>query len=175
LEVERGQILRSFVAVFAVVITTASCAGGDAIGVFNITGRPASVPAAQLTATSAAEFQRILVGLRGKPVLVNIWASWCVPCRAEAPILRRAAQETTGEVVFLGVDAKDGSTEGQAFLDEFSIRYPNLADEAGAIPQLVGMRGYPTTIAIDRTGKVRGSSFGGLTENRLAALLAEIR
>lgn len=151
------------------------CTGGSAIEPFEISGTAAPLPTRQLAATDAAQFQRILVGLRGRPVLINIWASWCVPCRAEAPILRRASDDTKGEVVFLGVDAKDGPSAGQAFLDEFSISYPNVSDEAGDIPRLVGMRGYPTTIAIDRKGKVRGSSFGGLTENRLGAMLAEIR
>ena len=142
---------------------------------FRVTGAPRALPAEQLAAVDSSQFQEILIGLRGRPVVVNIWASWCIPCRAEAPILRRAADETAGTVVFLGVDAKDGLGAARKFMSEFSISYPNVFDEAGEVPQLVGLRGYPTTMAIDRTGKVRGSSYGGLTENRLAAMLAEIR
>jgi len=160
----------------AVVASTlmVGCSNGGAVDAFAIKGAPMKLPNSQLAPVDAKAFQRILVGLRGKPVLVNIWASWCVPCRAEAPILRRASADLDGKVVFLGVAAKDDVSASRAFLDEFSITYPNLSDPAGEVPSLVAMRGYPTTIAIDRDGKVRGSSFGGLTENRLAALLSEI-
>jgi len=163
---------------FVVILVTGSilsgCSNGGAVDTFTIKGAPMKLPTSQLAPVDAKNFQRILVGLRGKPVLVNIWASWCVPCRAEAPILRRASADLDGKVVFLGVAARDDPAASQAFLDEFSITYPNLSDQAGEVPSLVAMRGYPTTIAIDRNGKIRGSSFGGLTENRLAALLSEI-
>lgn len=155
--------------------TLSACTDGGAVGTFAIEGTAMDLPTSQLAPVTAKEFQQMLVGLKGKPVLVNIWASWCVPCRAEAPILKRAAADLDGEVVFLGVAARDDPNSARAFLDEFSIDYLNLSDEAGEIPRLVEMRGYPTTIAIDSDGNVRGSSFGGLTENRLAAMLAEIR
>ncbi len=155
-------------------LTLSACADRGAVGTFAIEGVPMELPTTQLASVTADDFQRILVGLEGKPVLVNIWASWCVPCRAEAPMLKRAAEDLDGEVVFLGIASEDNPSSSRAFLDEFAIDYPNVSDEPGAIPALVAMRGFPTTIAIDRNGEVRGSSFGGLTENRLAALLAEI-
>ena len=167
--------VRFLVVLVAVLTVAGACTNGAAVNNFAIVGPPRALPTEQLAAVDATSCQQILVGLRGKPVLINIWASWCVPCRAEAPILRGAADETAGKVVFLGIDAKDDVGAARKFMSEFSISYPNLFDEGGEIPQLVGLRGYPTTVAIDRAGKIRGSSSGGLTENRLAALLAEIR
>jgi thiol-disulfide isomerase/thioredoxin len=83
-------------------------------------------PAGRLTPLTEPEFEGVLVGLRGKPVIVNIWASWCGPCRAEMPLLERAWEAHKDEVVILGVASKDAPGPSLAFMNEFGITYPNV-------------------------------------------------
>lgn len=132
------------------------------------------VPDEQLVPTSVEELEGMIVGLRGTPVVVNIWASWCAPCRAEMPLLERAAREYEGEVVVLGVDSRDAVGPAEDFLEDVGVTYPNVFDESGAIRRALDLRGFPTTYFFDRDGELVASVVGGITEARLAAQLAEL-
>lgn len=149
---------------------------GGAAAPFRPTGtaRPAP-PAGSLEPAGIEAFNGIMVGLRGRPVVVNVWASWCGPCRTEAPLLQRAAARNEGDVIFLGVDSKDDYPSGRAFLDRYRIRYPNLFDQDGSIRRALNMRGFPTTYIFDRQGRLQSTVFGGISEQTLAARLADAR
>jgi cytochrome c biogenesis protein CcmG/thiol:disulfide interchange protein DsbE len=121
------------------------------------------------------DFEGILVGQRGKPVVVNVWASWCGPCRVEAPLLQRAAARYRDEVAFIGVDSKDDVDAGRAFLDRFGITYPNVFDDSGGIRAALGLRGFPTTYIFDRQGRLEAKVFGGISEQTLAARIVDAR
>jgi cytochrome c biogenesis protein CcmG/thiol:disulfide interchange protein DsbE len=121
-----------------------------------------------------ADFEGVLVGLRGTPVIVNIWASWCAPCRTETPLLERTWEAHKNDVVILGVDSKDYPASGLAFMDEFNVSYPNVFDTSGDIRYRLGLRGFPTTYVFDADGKLRTTVVGGLTEQRLAAILQDL-
>jgi len=164
--------LPASVATFA--ITFAACgASGGAIG-FVASGPPVPLPApGSLTPVSAGEFQSIVVGLRDTPVVVNVWASWCGPCRVEAPLLQKASQRYGDRVVFLGVDARDREPDARNFLRRYGITYPNVVDGDDAITSLLGLRGFPTTYIFDRSGRVTASVVGGISEQVLAARLDE--
>ena len=142
---------------------------------FTADGRARPIPEAQLEPTTLNEFEGILVGLRGQPVIVNIWASWCAPCRAEMPLLQRAAEEYVGEVTVLGVDSRDSTGPAANFLDDVGIDYPNVFDQTGAIRKALGLRGFPTTYFIDSEGEIVATVVGGITEARLAAQLEAMR
>lgn len=114
----------------------------------------------------------MLVGVRGRPVVVNVWASWCGPCRVEAPLLQRAAARYKGEVVFLGVDSRDDAEPARAFIRRYGLRYPNVFDGTGGIRAELGLRGFPTTYIFDRRGKLTASVVGGISEQALAAHIA---
>ena len=132
-------------------------------------------PAGALTPMTEADFEGVLVGLRGKPVIVNIWASWCGPCRAEMPLLERAWEAHRDEVVILGVASKDAEGPSRAFMNEFGITYPNVFDTSGAIRSRLGLRGFPTTYVFGADGKLRTTVVGGVTDQRLGAILEDLR
>lgn len=125
----------------------------------------------QFPAASEAEFEGILVGQRGKPVLVNVWASWCAPCRTEMPLLQRAAKAYGRRVTVLGVASKDDPNAARAFLDEFGLTYPNVFDASGQIRGELGVTAYPTTYVFGVDGKLRTTVTGGISEQRLAAVI----
>ena len=143
---------------------------------FEASGAPLRVPeAGQLTNLSADDFEGVLVGLRGTPVIVNIWASWCSPCRTETPLLERTWQARSDEVVIVGVASKDVFDSSRAFMKEFGVTYPNVFDGSGEIRARLGLRGFPTTYVFGADGKLRTTIVGGLTEQRLAAVLEDLR
>ena len=143
---------------------------------FRATGAPVAPPeAGKLTELSADDFEGVLVGLRGTPVIVNIWASWCAPCRTETPLLERTWRAHRNEVVILGVASKDVVNSSLAFMDEFNVTYPNVFDGSGEIRSRLGLRGFPTTYVFGADGTLRTTIVGGLTEQRLAAVLEDLK
>ena len=143
---------------------------------FTASGAPVAVPPERsLVPASLRDFEGMLVGQRGKPVVVNVWASWCGPCRVEAPLLQRAAARYRGDVVFIGVDSKDDIAAGRGFLDRFGISYPNVFDGSGAIRAALSLQGFPTTYIFNRQGELEAKVFGGIAEQTLAARIADAR
>ncbi len=144
--------------------------------VFEASGPARPLPAAgKLTELTADNFEGVLVGLRGTPVIVNIWASWCSPCRTETPLLERTWVAQGGRVVILGVASKDVPDNSLAFMEEFGVTYPNVFDSSGEIRARLGLRGFPTTLVFGADGRLRTTIVGGLTEQRLAAILEDLR
>ncbi len=133
------------------------------------------LPEGDLRPVSEMEFEGILVGLRGKPVIVNVWASWCSPCRTETPLLERAWRQHNESVVILGVASRDVRPSAAAFLEEFGVTYPTLFDDSGAIRSALGVRGFPTTYIFNANGELQSTIVGGLTEQRLAAVLKDLQ
>ncbi len=103
--------------------------------------------------------------LRGKVVVLNFWASWCKPCEQEAAELQQAwtEYESTGEVVFLGVDYVDTEVDARVYLKKFGITYANGADLATEISQYFRITGVPETYFIDRDGVLRYVQVGPFT------------
>ncbi len=119
-----------------------------------------------------------LSDLRGQVVVINFWASWCPPCRDEAPYLEQTwrAYKDKG-VMFIGVDYLDTEKKARAYLAEFDITYPNGPDVGTRIADAYRIKGVPETFFVDKRGNLRGVKIGPLQppelEERLDALLAE--
>ncbi len=90
--------------------------------------------------------------LRGHPVVVNLWASWCTPCRAEMPALQRVALKRGKDVAFVGVDIKDNRGDAKKFLREFPLSYPSYEDPDGQVYNAYALRGAPSTVFYDAAG-----------------------
>lgn len=113
-----------------------------------------------------------LADLRGQVVVVNFWASWCIPCIDEAPELEGAWQKyKSAGVVFLGVDYVDTEPKALEFLKRFGISYPNGPDLASRISYDYRIKGVPETFVVDKTGVVRFVKIGPTTARELSAVI----
>lgn len=154
-------------------LSFSSCARPSGTLDFVARGPARPLPAGgSLQRADRAAFEGMLVGARGRPVVVNVWASWCAPCRVEAPLLQRAAARYRGDVVFLGVDSRDDATPARAFIRRYGLTYPNVFDHTGDIRSGLGLRGFPTTYVFGRNGRLLASVVGGISEQSLAAHVA---
>jgi cytochrome c biogenesis protein CcmG/thiol:disulfide interchange protein DsbE len=115
-----------------------------------------------------------LTSMRGKPVLVNFWASWCIPCEDEAPTLERVSRAYRDRVAFIGIDVQDTDASAREFVRRFGVSYPNGPDPSGAISVEYGMSGVPESYFVDREGKLVRKWQGPLDEQRLRAFLEEL-
>jgi cytochrome c biogenesis protein CcmG, thiol:disulfide interchange protein DsbE len=122
---------------------------------------------ATLPTFDVQRYQQLLTQLRGTPVVVNVWASWCAPCKAEAPLLHDAAARYGRQVQFLGVDILDSRDGGRSFIADHGIGYPSVFDPPGAIRDSLGMIGQPVTVFYDANGSLVSSWPGQLTETAL--------
>ena len=108
----------------------------------------------RLVTAGTQAFQIQLDALRGYPIVVNKWASWCEPCRREFPYLQRLSARYGKRVAFLGVDANDSNAAAQTFLGEFPLPYPSFTDPDQDISRLLGATaGFPATAFYDRRGQ----------------------
>ena len=97
-----------------------------------------------------------LASLRGRAVVLNFWASWCGPCKDEAPLLQQASQRWRDKgVAFVGIDVKDFRGDAREFLERYGVTYPNVHDGKGSTIGRYGVTGYPETYFIDARGRVR--------------------
>jgi cytochrome c biogenesis protein CcmG/thiol:disulfide interchange protein DsbE len=108
-----------------------------------------------------------LASLRGKPVVLNFWASWCVPCKGEATMLEGAWRQYRKQgVVFLGVDYHDVTGDARTFLSHHGVTYPTVQDGSGRIADSYGVSAVPETYFIDRRGRLVGEHIIGTVVNQ---------
>lgn len=131
------------------------------------------------TATTLDGDQLTLADYRDQVVVLNVWASWCPPCRAEAPGLQRA-WDALGErgVQFVGINTRDEQPQARAYVDRFALTFPSVVDEGGQVMltfrDTLPPTAIPSTLVLDRSGRVATRVVGGVTEPRLRALVDEV-
>src|SRR3954465_6543235 len=125
----------------------------------------------QLLGGGADAFKQRLRKLRGYPVVVNKWASWCAPCRGEFPYFQRQAQKLGRRTAFLGVNSDDNDGDARSFLRQFPVSYPSYKDGNLAIAAVFnGVQAFPTTAFYDKRGDLAFVHQGGYqSEQKLAA------
>jgi len=133
-----------------------------------------------LVARTQPQFQADLAGLRGRVVVVNFWASWCVPCRQEMPALEEVSQgyaEAGKPVTVIGVDASDVRSEAAKFLAEVGVTYPTVYDQQGlrgGVAANWSVTGLPQTWFVARDGSRAGRIGGRLTVDDLRSKVDEL-
>jgi cytochrome c biogenesis protein CcmG/thiol:disulfide interchange protein DsbE len=105
--------------------------------------------------------------LRGYPVVVNFWASWCLPCRDEAPAFRAAAQRYAGRVAFIGIDNQDLKSAARRFLDRYRVNYVSVRDGSDHTYIAYGLTGVPETYFLDRRGRAVRHVVGAVSQLEL--------
>jgi cytochrome c biogenesis protein CcmG, thiol:disulfide interchange protein DsbE len=160
-------------------LALAGCGGGGGGGP-TATGAAAPLGARPLVERTEPQFQADLDGLRGRVVVVNFWASWCVPCRQEMPALQQASQgyaEAGRPVTVIGVDASDVRSEAAMFLSEVGVTYPTVYDRQGlrgGVAASWSVTGLPQTWFVARDGSRAGRIAGRLTAGDLRAKVDEL-
>jgi cytochrome c biogenesis protein CcmG/thiol:disulfide interchange protein DsbE len=158
------------IALVAVVVIGVRQAAKDApgppkatsINAGEISRRLAGAPPA--LAALHAQANRILPGartgltarlrtVRGYPAVVNIWAAWCGPCRAEMPVMQRVSLDMGKQVAFVGVDLRDNREAATTFLAKIPVTYPSYDDPSGKVYNAEGLQGVPSTLFYDRRGR----------------------
>ena len=106
-----------------------------------------------------------LVSTRGKAVVLNFWASWCIPCKEETPLLQRSWQRWKDRgVVFVGVNAKDLRSDARRFMRRYGVTYPNVYDGRGSTLGRYGVTAFPETYFLDARGRVVFRIAGPVTD-----------
>jgi cytochrome c biogenesis protein CcmG/thiol:disulfide interchange protein DsbE len=168
----RSRVARFAIAVLAAGILAAACTNGGGSGHAAAATLPSSPTA--LPQMSYDQFKQVLGSLKGKPVLVNFWASWCGPCRAEAPVLAQLSKQYAGKVQFVGVDVADQAAAARAYIQKYRWTYPSVADPTYGIRRGFGLLGQPDTILYDTSGKQVWEAPGAITQGSLSSHLSQV-
>ncbi len=137
------------------------------------------VVAPELTGVTLEGDQFQLSDHRGQVVVVNVWASWCAPCRAEASELQEVWTQVEGKgVQFVGLNTRDSQAPADAFVARFAITYPNVVDTDGSRQLLfhdsLPPAAIPSTLVVDRQGRVAARAIGAVDRSRLLGLIEPI-
>jgi len=151
-------------AVAAIVVAELAGGGGSAQ-----TGRAAPPLPAQALRPPGVD----LAALRGKPALVDFFASWCEPCAEEAPTLRKLSATMAGKATIVAVDWDDAGGPARAFVRRHGWTFPVLADTSGAAGESYGLSGLPTSFVLDPRGRIVATFRGPQSEAKLRQALLE--
>jgi cytochrome c biogenesis protein CcmG/thiol:disulfide interchange protein DsbE len=160
----------------AIGLAVVACVIGGVVAAELLTagGGVSSRPAPQLPRQVLAGPRTDLASLRGKPALVNFWASWCKPCEQEAPELKRFDQTLGGKANLVGVDWGDSAANAKQFIATSGWRYPVLRDPSQKVGAAYGLNGLPTTFVLDADGNIVKTLQGPQTAATLRRALASV-
>lgn len=146
------------------VLLLAACSGS---------GSPTDTGAADLPEIDGPGIRAVLADL-DRPAVVNVWASWCLPCRSEAPLFAAAKDAYSDRVEFIGIDVEDDRASAVEFIDEFGLDFDHYFDPSRTVPAELGGFGTPITYFVDGTGEIIEIHSGIIDEQTLALMLDEL-
>jgi len=157
--------MRRTVLLVALLVALTTACGQSTIDIADVAPLEPTTPAAV----------RDILAQSDRPVVLNVWASWCGPCRSEAPLLRTAAEQHGGDVVFLGIDVRDSQDGARGFIAEFGLDgFTHLFDASGAVPADLGGFGVPLTFFFHAGGDLDVLHSGVIDERTLALQIDEL-
>ena len=109
----------------------------------------------------------------GRPLVINFWASWCIPCRTEMPALQAAYRQYGSKIDFVGIDINDTQSDARKFVAQVGVTYPTAFDPNGSMSGPYGLFGLPTTVMVDAAGRIVGVHDGGFTSRTLRLALRQ--
>lgn len=173
-------------ALLPVILLSSGCGGSDGSELDGshpdyakaLAGAPAPLAALhrqgnELLDGGTSAYEKRITQLRGYPVVVNIWASWCIPCRSEFPALQNLSARYGKRVAFLGVNSEDSNDTASTFLSEVPVPYPSYTDPDKEIFDMVGGLGFPDTAYYDSSGELVYVKQGQYADE--SALEADVR
>ena len=151
--------------------------GGDGSIVVIEPGSRDTAP--ELVGTTLDDEEFRLADYRGDVVVLNVWASWCAPCRAEAPELQEVWEEFDGQgVQFIGLNTRDAQTAARGFVETMGITFPSVQDADGRLQLLFSdslpPQAIPSTLIIDREGRVAARALGKVSAGTLRGMIDEV-
>ena len=137
-------------------------------------GRRKVLPALSGAALTPPPATLNVADLGGKPAFIDVWASWCVPCREEAPMLARLWRRYRARVQFLGINVEDSRHDARRFIHRYHLGYPNIFDAKADLAGRLGFFGLPTAYLVDERGRLAARLVGKQQERTLASGLAAL-
>jgi cytochrome c biogenesis protein CcmG/thiol:disulfide interchange protein DsbE len=157
----------------ALTSSLAACAGTSDQSVAGVVAK--STPLPRLSGPSVQGGHIDTRSLTGRPLVVNVWATWCDPCRREQPALMRLHQRYGDRVGFAGVDYRDDEAAAREWIRQYSVTYASLSDPSGHSAFNLGISvGLPDTYVVDATGTIRFAIFGETNEQQLSGLIDQV-
>ena len=151
---------RYLIAALIVVLTACTAQEPPAVG-------------SPLAETTAEEVIALLESST-QPTVINVWASWCIPCRSEAPLIKRAYDEFGDDIRFIGINVADTQDGAQQFIAEFGLSFENLFDAPRSVPAALGGSGVPLTFFFAPGGELVHYQPGVIDERTLALQIDEL-
>lgn len=115
-----------------------------------------------------------LSDLRGHPVLINFWATWCGPCQLEMPLIEQYYKKYNPDLIVLAVNNDEPESDVQAFVTNHKLTFPVLLDPGAKVEDLYHVRAFPTTFFVDKSGTIRYQHIGILNEGQLVQYLSQL-
>jgi cytochrome c biogenesis protein CcmG/thiol:disulfide interchange protein DsbE len=137
-------------------------------------GLSKSIPAPDFKLEALDGSSLNLADLRGRPVLINFWATWCGPCQQEMPLIQQYYQKYNSDLVVLAVNSDEPKADVQAFVTNLNLTFPVLLDPGMKVEDLYQVRAFPTTFFVDKSGTIRYQHIGTLDEGQLVQYLAQL-